>query len=95
MIDDLHATGFPVSVRTGRGCKRANGTEVAEFRAMELSLGRPGNSLNEGIAGPHGRFDRTISDLVTHNGTGNLRRRDQPFSLRLLSLQILPAESRE
>jgi hypothetical protein len=39
--------------------QRVNGTEAAEFRAMELSVERPGNSLNEGIAGPHGRFDRT------------------------------------
>jgi hypothetical protein len=60
--------------------QRANGTEAAEFRAMELSFERPGNSLNEGIAGPHGRFDRTIYDPLTHNGTGNLTGQDQPFS---------------
>jgi hypothetical protein len=46
---------------------------------MELSLGRPGNSLKEGIAEPHVRFDRRISDLLTHNGTGNLTGRSTVF----------------
>ncbi len=69
-----YAAGFPGSVRTGARVQRVNGTEVAEFRAMELSLGRPGNSLNEGIAGPHGSavfvsldcpvFDRKIVTVI-------------------------------
>src|SRR5205823_6417759 len=59
--------------------QRANGTEAAEFRAMELSLGRAGPLLDERIAGPRGRVDRTISDLLAHSGTSNLSSRDLLF----------------
>ena len=74
-----YAAGFPVSARNRASLQRANGTEAAEFRAMELSLGRPGNSLKEGIAEPHVCFDRPISDLLTHNGTGNQTGRSTVF----------------